>query len=373
MLLTLFLLELSPFIACLIISVVVVFLILISNTQGWCRFGNDAHTFIHNINNIAAPRIGGTAILIGMMAGAWIAYIIATNTMQSLIATNVILVLVCSLPVFVVGLIEDLTARLSPRKRLLLTLCASIIACFVLETYMHSTGLAWIDNLLIENIWLSLAITVLLITGLTHAFNMIDGLNGLMLFNSITASLALLICSFLMQDTALILLLLLLLSATLGLFVFNFPLGKIFTGDGGAYLLGFLLAIVSLMLTQRNLQVSSWFPVLVMAYPISDLLFSMGRRLLQKQKLSQPDKYHLHSLVFRALSIHFNKHNKKYINNIASLIMWHFPIVTAVLGICLYDNTTMLVVCSCFSVFYYMLLHITIRRYVLRNSTLKIC
>ena len=209
----------------------VVLLILISNAQGWCRFGNDAHAFIHNIHNISVPRIGGAAILTGMLAGALIAYFIATNSMQLLIVANIILALVCSLPVFIVGLIEDLTARLSPRKRLFLTLCVSSAAFFVLDIPMQSTGLAWVDSLLIEHIWISLPITILLITGLTHAFNMIDGLNGLMLFNSIIASLALLICSFLVRDVQLIMLLLLLLSATLGLFLFNFPLGKIFAGD----------------------------------------------------------------------------------------------------------------------------------------------
>jgi len=89
----------------------------------------------------------------------------------------------------------------------------------------------------------------------------------------------------------------------LGFFVWNFPKGRIFLGDGGAYFSGFVMAFISIILVNRNEAISPWFPVIIFAYPIVDTLFSMYRRKFISRKSSlMADNLHLHTLIFKRVS-----------------------------------------------------------------------
>jgi UDP-N-acetylmuramyl pentapeptide phosphotransferase/UDP-N-acetylglucosamine-1-phosphate transferase len=90
------------------------------------------------------------------------------------------------------------------------------------------------------------------------------------------------------------------LGALVGFGVWNWPGGRIFLGDGGAYLLGFWLAELGVLLVMRNPQVSPWFPLVIMIYPIWETLFSMYRRkIIRKHEVGHPDAMHLHQLVYQ--------------------------------------------------------------------------
>ena len=90
--------------------------------------------------------------------------------------------------------------------------------------------------------------------------------------------------------------------AVLGFFVWNFPAGLIFLGDGGAYLLGFLLAELSILLLHRNAAVSPMFPLLLCAYPIFETIFTIYRRkVVRGVATGLPDGIHLHTLIHRRL------------------------------------------------------------------------
>jgi UDP-N-acetylmuramyl pentapeptide phosphotransferase/UDP-N-acetylglucosamine-1-phosphate transferase len=92
------------------------------------------------------------------------------------------------------------------------------------------------------------------------------------------------------------------LGAVLGFFVWNFPAGLIFLGDGGAYFLGFYVAELSILLLHRNAVVSPLFPLLMCIYPIFETVFSMyRRRVIRGRPVGMPDGVHLHSLVYRRL------------------------------------------------------------------------
>src|SRR5262249_31629024 len=92
------------------------------------------------------------------------------------------------------------------------------------------------------------------------------------------------------------------IGAVFGFFIWNYPNGLIFLGDGGAYFLGFLQAELSLLLLARNPQVSPLFPLLVCAYPVCETVFSMYRRkIVRGRAMGLPDGIHLHSLVYRRL------------------------------------------------------------------------
>jgi UDP-N-acetylmuramyl pentapeptide phosphotransferase/UDP-N-acetylglucosamine-1-phosphate transferase len=90
--------------------------------------------------------------------------------------------------------------------------------------------------------------------------------------------------------------------AVLGFFVWNYPAGLIFLGDGGAYFLGFFVSVLGILLLNRNPQVSPLFPLLMMIYPVFETLFSMYRRRIVKGRpVGMPDGVHLHSLIYRRL------------------------------------------------------------------------
>ncbi|MFN5700513.1 MAG: glycosyl transferase, partial [Betaproteobacteria bacterium] len=82
-----------------------------------------------------------------------------------------------------------------------------------------------------------------------------------------------------------------------GFLVVNFPLGKIFLGDGGAYTLGFWLAWLAVLLIERNPEVSAVAVLLSCAYPVLEVVFSVVRRLRRAHPAMHPDRLHLHSLV----------------------------------------------------------------------------
>jgi len=92
------------------------------------------------------------------------------------------------------------------------------------------------------------------------------------------------------------------LGALLGFLIWNYPKGKIFLGDGGAYLLGFWLAEVSVLLVVRHPEVSPWFPMLLLIYPVFETLFSIYRRkILRGESPGQPDCSHMHQMIYMRL------------------------------------------------------------------------
>jgi UDP-N-acetylmuramyl pentapeptide phosphotransferase/UDP-N-acetylglucosamine-1-phosphate transferase len=90
--------------------------------------------------------------------------------------------------------------------------------------------------------------------------------------------------------------------AILGFFVWNYPRGLIFLGDGGAYLIGFWVAIISVILVARHPNVSPWFALMINAYPILETLFTIYRRKIHQGKSpGLPDGIHFHTLIYRRI------------------------------------------------------------------------
>ena len=138
-------------------------------------------------------------------------------------------------------------------------------------------------------------------TGLPHAFNIIDGYNGL------AGSVALVVCLALAHvaqqvgDRELATVAVTLAAATAGFLLWNYPRGLIFAGDAGAYLWGLLIAAISLLLVQRHPIVSPWFPMLLLIYPVWETVFSIYRKLARGDSPGMADALHVHQLVYRRL------------------------------------------------------------------------
>jgi UDP-N-acetylmuramyl pentapeptide phosphotransferase/UDP-N-acetylglucosamine-1-phosphate transferase len=244
----------------------------------------------------AVPRVGGIGVMAGIVAGVGLAQLKGSPAAPSLW-----LLLACALPAFIAGIAEDLTKNVSPRRRLVATAVSAGLALWLLDAVITKTDVPGVDQL-IQWAPLSVLLTVFVITGVANAVNIIDGFNGLASMCVLMMILALGYVAFQVGDTFIFIASLIAAGAVLGFFVWNFPAGLIFLGDGGAYLLGFLLGELSILLVHRNPGVSPIFPLLLCAYPIFETIFTMYRRkVVRGVATAHPDGIHLHTLIHRRL------------------------------------------------------------------------
>jgi UDP-N-acetylmuramyl pentapeptide phosphotransferase/UDP-N-acetylglucosamine-1-phosphate transferase len=271
-------------------------LLLVLTTRWHGRFSLDATRGVQKFHITPTPRIGGAAIMLGL----WLSLGVLSEAQQELLLP----VLVAAMPAFVFGLAEDLTRKVSVRARLFATI-ASGVCCWGLTgvTLLH-IGVAPFDMMLT---WLpaSVLFTAVAVGGVANAVNIIDGFNGLASGTVLIGMAALGIIAQDAGDANLAQLCFVVCAVTAGFFVVNFPFGKLFLGDGGAYLLGFLLAWLSVMLVYRNPLVSPWAPLLACGYPVFETVFTIVRRLWCRRHPGHPDSWHLHSLVKTAIVARF--------------------------------------------------------------------
>ncbi len=305
------------------------------------------------------PRLGGMALLIGL-CGSWLLGVWQTRAGDpgSLrLGYWVFLWVVVLLPAALGGIAEDMTQRLSVRYRLLLTLVSGGLAVWLLELNVPRLGLPWLDMLLRQWPWLGMGIVLLAIAGLPHAFNIIDGYNGLAGMVALIVCLALAHVCLQVGDRALASLLVCLAAATAGFLVWNYPRGMLFAGDGGAYIWGVVIALASLSLVQRNAEVSPWFPMLLLIYPVWETLFSIYRKLVRGDSPGMADALHFHQLIYRRIvrRVFHEDEARRMLkrNNRTSPYLWAFTMLTVVPAVLFWNNTLVLMAfCGLFGATY---------------------
>lgn len=242
------------------------------------------------------PRIGGLGVMMAIVAGA-----IVAQLSKAPVASVIWTLILCAIPAFAAGIIEDITKKVSPRWRLLATAVSAALAAWLLSGVITRTHIPGLD-LLIPWFPFAIALSMFVVAGVANAINIIDGFNGLASMCVFMMMLAMAYVAFQVADTFVFTACLITAGAVLGFFVWNFPAGLIFLGDGGAYLLGFLLAELGILLVHRNERVSPIFPLLLCAYPIFETIFTMYRRkVVRGVATAAPDGIHLHTLIHRRL------------------------------------------------------------------------
>ncbi len=258
---------------------------------------DDDFALPQKIHKIPAPRIGGIAIVVGMLASTVVVWAIPHEA----VALTAMLMLACAMPAFLAGLVHDFTDSLTPKGRLFATAVSAVLAYVVLGAQIPRADVPGLDLVLATSVG-SLLLTVLAVAGIANAINIIDGLNGLASMCVVIMLAAVAYVAGEVGDRLVLTMALAGIGAVLGFFVWNFPGGMIFLGDGGAYFLGFYLAETCILLLVRNPQVSGLFGLLICIYPIFETLFSAWRRYwLRAQPASLPDGIHLHTLIYRRL------------------------------------------------------------------------
>ena len=285
-------------------------------------------------------RLGGA----GIFSAFFIVLIIIGMQIKE---TDYIYLPLTALPVFLIGFTEDLTRRISPKFRLLGALVSAVLAAYFLNAYLVRIDIGFIDGLLSVKV-VAVIFTIFAVTGVANSFNIIDGFNGLSSAVSIIILLSLGYISFKVGDIFLMKACLILAFAIFGFFIWNYPFGKIFLGDGGAYFIGFTIAVVSVLLVDENKDVSPWFPFLLCIYPIFETLFSMYRRRARKSSSMDADAFHLHSLIYKRLVPHILgtdiKNNQLARNSATSPFLWLLTSFSAVPALLFWNNTPVLIV-----------------------------
>ena len=255
--------------------------------------GDSDLTGPQKFHKAAVPRIGGISIAAGLFTA------VLTKTFALGPSHLGFILLICAIPTFAIGLTEDLTKNIGVRQRLLFTAISAICVIYLLGIQIKSLGIPLIDFLFVIP-YFGIAITVIAITGLSNAYNIIDGFNGLSSMVGIITLLALAYAAYTLGDTTIIFLSLVMAGAILGFFIWNYPQGLIFLGDGGAYLIGFWIATLSIWLCFKYPEVSPWFALLINGYPIMETLFTIYRRRIHQNKSpGAPDGIHFHTLIYR--------------------------------------------------------------------------
>ncbi len=242
------------------------------------------------------PRVGGLGLFIALTA--ILIYKLSSN--HPSLAFYGLLYLV-SIPAFLIGLLEDITKKIGVKLRLAVTAISAYAAIYFLGSQIIQVHILGIDTLLAIT-GISILFTVFAITGLANAYNIIDGFNGLASMVAMITLLAITYVAFKVGDFAILTLSLVMIGAIAGFFVWNYPRGLIFLGDGGAYLIGFYIAVLSILIVNRNPSVSPWFPLMINAYPIFETLFTIWRRKVHQGKNpGLPDGAHFHSIIYRRI------------------------------------------------------------------------
>jgi UDP-N-acetylmuramyl pentapeptide phosphotransferase/UDP-N-acetylglucosamine-1-phosphate transferase len=306
------------------------------------------------------PRVGGVAILMGLASswlvaaadGAWDARLNVPISVG-----NALLWLVMLLPAVAGGAYEDLTQQLSVRYRLALTGLSAALACWLLGLEVGRLELPGVDHVLHMTPWAPVLLAFLAISGLPHAFNLIDGYNGLAGTVAILICLALSHVALQVGDRQLAALVLCLAAGTGGFLVLNYPRGLIFAGDGGAYLWGVVIGVAAVLLVQRHSIVSPWFPMLLVIYPVWETVFSIYRKMARGGSPGVADALHFHQLVYRRIvrSVFDDDEARRMLtrNNRTSPYLWAFAGLTVAPAVLFWSNTPVLMFfCALFAVSY---------------------
>lgn len=334
---------LTAFVSLLAFATTLLVSLLLVLTQRWHgRFSLDGTVGVQKAHTVPTPRIGGIAILAGLLA----AYGLAAGPVQALLGP----MLVACLPAFVAGLLEDLTKKVGVSTRLLATMCSGVVAWYLTGIAMRNTGVHGFDQLLLFTP-LAVVFTGFAVGGVANAVNMIDGFNGLAAGTVAIMLAALGLIALRVGDVPLAAVAFVLVAVALGFGAVNWPLGKLFLGDGGAYLLGFLVAWVAVALPMRNPSVTAWATMLACGYPVTEALYSMWRRWRKHQSTGAPDNLHLHSLVeSRVILPRFPGLDRTLQNAAVSPAMWLCALLPAALAVAFCENRRLLILSSLLTV-----------------------
>lgn len=256
-------------------------------------FGGAEHANKHGISEVSATRIGGVAVVFYVCLHLAYQHQLGVLTPSS----NGLVVLVFSAQFFLIGFFEDMRGVLGAKVRFALMLGIALLGLLISPSLiLGPVDIAWVDWFLVSQIS-AFIFTAICLAFIPNAFNAADGANGLVsgVAVIVLAGLSEIAPSYLLPYLSACLV------GCLVFLVFNLLSGRFFLGDGGAYFLGAFCGICMIIVSNTSV-VSTWWLLSLVFYPVADLLWSMGRRVVARRSPFEADNSHLHNLIFTLLS-----------------------------------------------------------------------
>ena len=258
-------------------------------------------------HEIPVTRSGGIAIIISLSIFFYIYYLLYSEILYNYIFI--------SYSVFVIGFLDDLRINIKPLTRLITMIFLLFIFIYILPIKILNIDIPFLIPLMSNQMFSSIFVLLCFLFVINGA-NLIDGFNGLLTINLIIINIVLAYINIINGNLEFSILLISQIIILFSFLLFNFPGAKIFLGDSGAYTMGALIGLNTIITNNLNPNISSFFFSTLLFYLFFEVFFSFLRKLLQKKSPIYPDDKHLHMLSFYKISSHFGKNKGNYLNSI---------------------------------------------------------
>ncbi|GGA43913.1 MraY family glycosyltransferase [Paenibacillus physcomitrellae] len=245
------------------------------------------------VHTTIMPRLGGLGIFAAVMVALFAVLPFIPDEYLSTRDVNFVKAfMVGGTLTMLLGALDD-RFQLNAKLKFVVQIVTACIVVFGFDIRIEFANIPFHSYSSVES-WIAIPFTILWIVGVTNAINLIDGLDGLAAGVSAIAIGTIAVMSFIIGNEIIAVICLLLLGSIIGFLYFNFHPAKIFMGDSGALFLGFSLALLSLLGFKQVAIVSFLTPLILIGVPLSDTMFAIVRRWMQKKPIFSPDKGHLH-------------------------------------------------------------------------------
>ena len=264
--------------------------------------GNQSQPQHHHTHVGVIPRIGGVGIALGLVATYLLCFfLLDEKDDKSLMHYGVF---AGAISAFLLGFIDDLCplgAKLKMLVQIGIGLAAYYCGLSIERVAVPLFGMEF------QLGFFGLLVTVFWYVAMMNLINLIDGLDGLA--GGIGLMLMVLLAYLSLSNGSAIsfVLSLAMVGSILGFLFHNFPPAKVYMGDSGAYMIGFVIAAISLMNSQKGAVLAAMFaPVLALAFPIVDVSYALLRRGIRGLPLFRPDRGHIHHRLLQTGLSHRN-------------------------------------------------------------------
>ncbi len=285
------------------------------------KLGLKTYRAIQRIHLNETPRLGGLIFILSLVS-----FVAFSNTNESTQLFQ--LILICLIPIIVIGLKEDLFHNVEPAIRLLTLLFVGwLFRAKFSGPLPILTDVPIIGKLFLLQGGISF-FYILSMVAVANGMNLIDGVNGLCGAVALSILSTLLFLSYKTGDITMLSLIFSVILILIPFMLVNYPYGLIFLGDLGAYCLGLIVSMLTIILFGRHPEISPWGAALILIYPATEVVFSLLRRMVRGVSIYHADTAHLHLKLF-----HFFRpqpHYKKIANTLVTPVLsglWLLPLL----------------------------------------------
>ncbi len=249
------------------------------------------------VHRKAIPRLGGVAVFLSCgLALSTLPFVdnLLTQNLSSR-PSDLFLAFIPGALVFLLGVFDDLRGANAVVKFVSLGLIATLF--FLMGGRVDALSVPFVGSVQLPTL-VSYVVTVLWLVGIANAFNLIDGIDGLASGAALFSTLVILVFSVAQGRPLMIVVALVLCGSLAGFLRYNFNPASIFLGDSGALFVGFMLASLSVLGTQKAATaVAVVVPILAFGVPVVDTAMTMSRRLVSRRPVFEGDNEHIHHML----------------------------------------------------------------------------